>query len=414
MRTLFISPLVPYPLNCGSHQRIFHLLRAVAAMSDVTFVFPHESNDIETEAAPIRAFVANVRSFSVRSYAFQKDVRLPKIVQSAKAKWRYLHPSEPALLQWVASSEGQQLVAELCQDRFDLIWGEKLRAVRLLPPGISSRIIIDLDDLEYRKIGRGLRQRDVYPSMPFDVLEYLRLRALERGLVRSPYELLVCSEIDRQSLGGGSRVHVVPNGSEAPWMNGDRRPSASPVFVYVGHMGYPPNGDAVSFFARKIFPRIKQRLPRARFMIVGRDPDAAVRALHNDSDIVVTGTVPRVEPYLRDATALVVPLRFASGTRIKILEALANRVPVVTTPIGAEGLDVEHGRHVLIAVSPSDFANACVRLFEVPLLGEQLGDAGLALVKAYDWESIEAKVSELVLAGAPSNDLPETSRRGSR
>jgi polysaccharide biosynthesis protein PslH len=414
MRTLFLLPAIPYPLNSGSHLRMFHLLRAVSAVSEVTLVFPHASNDPEAEAAPIRSLVSHVRSFSADSYALQRDLRMPKVLQSAKTKWRYCHPWEPALLQWVASAEGRRLVVELCREGFDLIWGEKLRSLRLLPPRVDSRVIIDLDDLEHRKMAWCLRQAGLHRWIAFDVLEYLRLRAVERGLVRLPYELLVCSDIDRQSLGGGARVRVVPNGTEVPPVtNGDRRPPQRPLFVYVGDMRYGPNVDAVRFFAGKILPLVTRRLPPARFVIVGRDPVPTVRRLHTGSDVIVIGTVPSIEPYLHEATALVVPLRFGGGTRIKILEALANRVPVVTTPVGAEGLDVEHGRHVLITASPSDFANACVRLFEMPCLAEQFADAGLALVRAtYDWQSIEGRVKELVLAGAPADTLAETFPRG--
>jgi glycosyltransferase involved in cell wall biosynthesis len=135
-----------------------------------------------------------------------------------------------------------------------------------------------------------------------------------------------------------------------------------------------------------MFPRIREQVPSARFEIVGKNPPNSVLALANEH-IVVTGRVDSVSPYLSRATALVVPLRSGSGTRIKILEAFAAGVPVISTAIGCEGLEVEHGRELFIADTAESFADACVHISRDAVLARKLCDAAGALARAkYDWQ----------------------------
>jgi polysaccharide biosynthesis protein PslH len=162
-------------------------------------------------------------------------------------------------------------------------------------------------------------------------------------------------------------------------------------------MSTEANADAVQFFARQIFPRIRRTLPRARTLIVGSRPTPEVLALHDGHSVVVTGTVPAVEPFLQHATMSVVPIRFGGGTRIKILEALAHGVPVVSTRIGAEGLEVEDGRHLLLADSPDDFADACISLSRDGARRAALSREGIKLARErYDWQVIEQQIQQVV------------------
>jgi len=172
----------------------------------------------------------------------------------------------------------------------------------------------------------------------------------------------------------------------------------------VGAMFYEPNVDAVRFFAREILPRIRKQSPRARFVVVGRDPHPDIAALHDGDTITVTGTVDDVGPYLRQASVAVVPIRFGSGTRIKILEAFAHGTPVVSTTLGAEGLEVAHERELLLADAPEKFAAACVRLAGDGCLQESLAKQGLDLVRRrYQWQDVERQVQALIAGGRAHN-----------
>jgi glycosyltransferase involved in cell wall biosynthesis len=168
-------------------------------------------------------------------------------------------------------------------------------------------------------------------------------------------------------------------------------------------MLYDPNIDAMQFFVREVFPLIRREVPETRLLVVGRDPVPEVVKLHDGRSVIVTGEVPDVALYYRQAAIVVAPIRFGGGTRIKILEAMAHSKAVVATTAGAEGLDVECGRHLLIADSPSEFAQACLKLIRNPLLRQKLGEQGWKLVHDnYQWTSIERRVQQVVLRGGLS------------
>lgn len=400
MRTLVVSPIVPYPLNTGANQRLFHTLRALSRVGDVTLVAPAPSATDATPLEPLRQLLAGLETFSRQSYAFQQDLALPRTVGRIKAWLRHAHPWNPVLLQWTATAEGRALVARLAGEGYDVVWAFRLSSLRLLPAHVRGRVVVDLDDLEHRKLGHRLARRSFDRTVPLDLLEYGRLRAVERALPRLSHDFVVCSEDDRRVLRNAENVHVIPNGVDVPARSARvRRPGSRPTFVFVGYMAYEPNVDAVTLFVNTILQPLRRSLPDARFVIVGRDPVPAVRRLHDGETVVVTGTVPSVEPYLQEATALVVPLRFGGGTRIKILEAMAHGTPVVSTPVGVEGLHVQDGRDLLVA-SVDEFAAACRRLHDEPALAAGLSESGMALVaKHYDWTLIERQIQRLVAPG---------------
>lgn len=404
MRTLFISHIFPQPPHSGNGQRVLHLLGALAEVSEVTFVHQVPAEGPAPNPDCLEHLVKRVYSFPRKSINLYKDFHLPRARRWVKHKLRYCHPVEPVLLQWEHSDEGQALVSHLCTERFDLIWAERLASMRLVPPGLAARVIVDLDDIEHRKLARHLRVRPMFRMLPLELLEYLRLRRLERSLWRLPFEFVVCSPTDSGIFRGNGRVHIVPNGVDLPTSPSiPEAPISVPVFLFVGHMGYQPNVDAVCFFRTRVLPLIWRSLPEARLLIVGREPDPLVRQLHDGSRVLVTGTVPSVEPYLRQATALVVPIRIGGGTRIKILEAMAHRLPVVTTTIGGEGLELEDDKHVLVADSPTAFARACLRLHSEPGLRDRLAEAGASLVSGtYRWPIIERLVKSIVQAAPQS------------
>lgn len=163
---------------------------------------------------------------------------------------------------------------------------------------------------------------------------------------------------------------------------------AQPTVIFMGSMDWYANIDAVGWFAAAVWPRIRAKVPGVKFIIVGRQPPPSICALASESaQIEVTGTVPDVRPYLRSAQAMVVPLRIGGGTRIKIFEAMAAEVPVVSTTIGAEGLQVVHGRHALIADEAIDFADAVVSLLCQPDLSFRISRSALdevALPNSWD------------------------------
>ena len=183
-------------------------------------------------------------------------------------------------------------------------------------------------------------------------------------------------------------VQVIENGVDTAYFLRKTNSGASPPcsVVFVGAMDYNANEDAVIWFADHVWPSAMQRFPELRFTIVGRKPTPGVTALTDRPGIEVSGTVPDVRPYYENALAMVVPLRWGSGTRLKILEAMAAGVPVISTTLGAEGLEASHGQEILIADSPEEMLEAIAALRDSPELRTRLADLGRRLaISKYDW-----------------------------
>ena len=219
--------------------------------------------------------------------------------------------------------------------------------------------------------------------------------------------MTVCSEIDRVRL-GEPNCAVVPNGFDPPDVGAGgagssrgTRPQSS-VITMVGDLFYVPNRDGARWFAERVLPEIRAAAPEAEFRVVGRHPDG-LRDLDESPGVSLRGFVRDVSVELATTCLEVVPLHSGGGTRIKILEAFAHGVPLVTTSVGCEGIDVVDGAHVLIADDPPAFAAACLRLLRDPALRERLADAAFELYwERFRWEKIRPSITALAakVAGA--------------
>jgi sugar transferase (PEP-CTERM/EpsH1 system associated) len=206
---------------------------------------------------------------------------------------------------------------------------------------------------------------------------------------------------------GVERVSSVPTGVDTEFFRPSGAVTRTPgSIVFTGSMDWMPNEDGMAFFVEEILPLVKRAVPEATLTIVGRNPTAKVRTLaEGRSDISVTGTVPDVRPYLEAASVVVVPLRIGGGTRIKIYEAMGMERAVVSTTIGAEGLDVVDGEHLLLADDPQSFADAVVALLRVPERAEQIGQQAASHVRAhFGWAAVAEQFADRCVAAASRRD----------
>jgi glycosyltransferase involved in cell wall biosynthesis len=181
-------------------------------------------------------------------------------------------------------------------------------------------------------------------------------------------------------------VDIVPNGVDIDYFATTEPSSGSRSIVFIGAMDYPPNVDAVVWFCQEILPLLHRKHREVCFTIVGDSPDRKVLALAQRQGVQVTGQVPDIRPYLADCVALVVPLRSGGGTRLKILQAMAMQRPVVSTHLGAEGLEAISGTHILMGDTTQELAQHLCAVLADPQLGARLGNAGRQLVETtYDW-----------------------------
>lgn len=209
---------------------------------------------------------------------------------------------------------------------------------------------------------------------------------------------LVCSEQDKvvlSQLGGRSRMVVIPNGVNLDYFSfGSLANASDREIVFVGTLDYDPCEKGIWYFCSEILPLIKVEIPDVRFFVVGRNPSKRLQKIANaNSGVILTGRVEDIRPFVYKARVFVVPLLSGSGTRLKILEAMAMGVPVVTTSIGVEGIEAINGEHIWIADSPIEFANAVMRLLNNLSETESMRKkARIFVEERYSWKSISQKL----------------------
>jgi glycosyltransferase involved in cell wall biosynthesis len=283
----------------------------------------------------------------------------------------------------------------LYSEQFDLVQMEGVHLSPYLPiiesaPG-RPRVIADWHNIESELIRRYSENLSpIHPKRWYALRTAQLVKALEDKLLQRCEAHLVCSERERQALlarSPSARIRVVENGVDTVGYTppASRAESDRRDLVFVGSMDYHANIDAAPYFAREMWPPLQQGRPDLRFVIVGSRPTSEILALGRQAGITVTGTVDSVEPYYRTALAAVVPLRVGGGTRLKVLEAMAAGVPVISTRLGAEGL----------AVTPAEVHAAILRLAGDEAEWRRISSAGREIaVSRYDWSTIGASLCE--------------------
>ncbi len=369
MKVLFVCPFVPWPLVNGGKIRTYHLLRTASAQAELHLRVIQEPEPVPGAEEALAPWCQSLGFFPRSRPGTVERWKLPKLE-------RWFHSR--ALLEAVHT--------DLARGGFRLLHLDELLLARILPPERSIPVVQHhhkLDTVLYGSLGS-----DASVARRFDLW---KLRRLEAESARRYRHHLLCSQGDADTLRtryGALDCAVVPSGFDPETFRYDpaAAPRASETLVFLGSMDYGPNVDGVRHFAHAILPRIQRERPATRFEIVGAEPAPAVRDLAGPK-VHLTGRVESVQPFLRRASVLVVPLRIGGGTRLKIVEALALGTPVVSTTIGAQGLGLEHGRHLLLADGEAEFAAATLRLLADPLEAARMGERGRAHVyEHFRWD----------------------------
>jgi glycosyltransferase involved in cell wall biosynthesis len=327
------------------------------------------------------------------------------------------HPSDT----YYAPGAAVELERVLAEFRADVVIVERLWLHRYIPHArrFATRVVLDAHNVEAEL------SRQLAAAEPSEATGSRRIRetlaertaAIEGAATSAVDQIWVCSEQDRRVVEARYRprvgVEVVPNGVEVASYTGvgaaAHRAVSAPApaaLVFPAMFTYAPNATAARFLIEELLPRLPSTA--CRLVLVGSMPTPAMLdAARRDERIVVTGAVPDVRPFLQEATAVVVPLFEGSGTRFKILEAFAARVPVITTPVGADGLDVVDGTHVLLARTAAEFAAAVERIRTEPALVARLTRHGHELVsRRYSWEAASDCIAAALARLAPGNGRP--------
>jgi glycosyltransferase involved in cell wall biosynthesis len=392
LRLLYFAPHQALPINTGGRLRDYQLARQLGARCSVTFAEMRHGREERRKSSGQFGLESVITLNKGRTYSPSKILR------------GLVGPIPVTVLNCWSPRMASQLTDAFRSYQFDSVQVEGVHLMEYLPvihKTFGTReIVIDWHNIESELMWR-------YAGTPLDRFKKLAARRTAILIERAEERLLnacathtVTSERERQKLLArrpGANIKVVPNGVDVTYYSSDEMARATSqsggdhsekTIVFVGSMDYHANVDAVMWFSRTIWPEIAKKYPDCHFTIVGRDPGTEVRSLASDR-IQVTGTVDDVRPFYAAAVVAVVPIRSGGGTRLKILEAMAAGVPVVSTRLGAEGIDAEHDNHILLADSIPEMTAAIIRIISSPELRSRLVAAARTLVvDRYDWSVI--------------------------
>ncbi len=386
---LMLTPYLPYPPISGGRMRTYNLIRQLTSEYAITLVSFGRPEERAFDTTPLEQFCDLV------------VVDRPSSPGLLRAAVMSLTSFRPITMRLYSSPAMRDTLARLCTERpFRVIHVESFYMVPNLPPDLDVPLLLSEPAIEYLVWARHSRVARPFYARPGIALEALKMRLWEPRIWGQADTIGAMSEVDARLIHRHvphTRVVLAPNAVDVAHFTPD--PAAERdqcTAIYMGDYKYFPNEDAVLYFAANILPLVRARRPEFRLVLLGKDPTPALRALGDDphSGVEVVGLVDDTRPYLRSCAMFVCPLRSGSGTRYKILEALACGAPVVSTSVGSEGLAVRHDEHLLIADHPEDFAGAILRLLDDPALGARLGQQGREWVTAYHaWEQSAALVS---------------------
>lgn len=390
MKILFVTPYLPAPPNFGGARRMYELIRGAARRHEViTLSLCGPDDDPHGAEAEIGRVVPVPVSLTARMPP-GRSKRLAQLRSLASPRSFQQHLYRHAAMQQAIDLVLRDEHIDLAQLEFSQMGGYRVAA------GTPS--LLDVHNIEHDVL-RQVAAAGPLSRRLFNLIEERKFRREEIAAWRRVTHCLATAPDDARRIedATGRPVSLIPNGvdtsyfSRAPLAEGDVR-----HLIFVGAMRYQPNADAAMFFVDQVLPCLQQAMPDIRLTIVGADPPPDVVALAAQPGVVVTGTVPDVRPWLRQAGIVVVPLRSGGGTRLKILEAFAAGRPVVATTIGAAGIDARHEVHLLLADTPADFRDAISRLVQDPELRNRLVDRAAGLVRErYEWSKINDQLEEL-------------------
>ena len=390
MRVAVFTPYLPYPPDTGGKIRSYYLLRALTVRFEVDLYTVYYGE------GPSSLGIEALQRYCRRVVLF----RLVKRWRTRDRIRRILSWLPRPVTHFYTSLSLEQASQHLREGAYDLVVADEICMTpyaELAPdlPCVVSRQKVD--HVHYRETATA---RPWGLEKLLDFIEATKLQWYERAKMPLYQACLACSEKDAKLIRQDAPevpMVVIPNGVNLSTFVPSRRlESRCPTLLYVGAMDYYPNIDAARFFFRTMYEPLRQAVPNVCVQVVGHSPPPEIRQLAELPGVEVTGSVPDVRPYYEQATVFIVPLRLGGGTRLKIVEAMAMGLPVVSTTIGVEGLDVRPGENILIADDAASFTDGVLRLLRDPDLRDRIAEGGQVLARRYDWATLTRPYVDLV------------------
>ena len=399
MRTLVVAGDYPWPENNGSRMRLATILRGLSRCgpTDLFAILPSARTDIDPPDEAMGLERVGHMTFDDRP-----PTGLGRLAVAVAPRTPFEFPRRDG-------GAALRAITRFARGHYDLVWYFGIRPLVFSEGLLAVPGVLDVIDLEDAKIAaRSARPTPTPTGLPagarrlvaqaFSAEETRRWRRLQRSSAARVAATVVCSELDagRARAGGIPRVEVVPNAYRVIADPVGRREVADPPTVlFQGLLHYPPNAEAARFLVRDVAPILRDLVPGVQVRLVGKTMPA-LDGLDDPPRVTLVGQVPDMAAELAVADVVVVPIHFGSGTRLKVLEAFAQRIPVASTTLGAEGLGAEDGVHLLLGDTADELAGACARLLrDEDLRGKLVERAHELFLERYADDQVAATVGDL-------------------
>jgi len=400
MKILMVSPYLPWPLYGGASVRIFNLIKELSNKGHKIILLAGKQNNSDALNDPL-----NKLCEQVHLYELPKQGRFLSILRSVFS----LSPYPSAQFKNRRLKENFNELIEKNQP--DLIWINFLFLAEILSRISLNKIPVVLDQFEADELvwQRYIKEGNFIQKL-FSYFNLKKIQRLQKKVFERINALLCVSEKEanfmKPKVPSKTNILVVPNGVDIDFFTPELfLEKLEPIILVAGSMCVLRNINSAIWFAKSIFPKIKKDIHDAEFWIVGFNPDKKVLTLGKTPGVRVIGTVDDMRLYYKKAKAYVAPFKFGEGTRLKILEAMASGIPIVSTKEGCQGIDIIDGKHVIIADNENDFANKVVELLNNNQLAKKLSkNAREFIEQKYSWSKIIDDLDKKILQIIQNNE----------
>ncbi len=393
MKILWVNQYFLHPTERGGQIRSMGILKPLHKRHEVHYAAL--ADPASSEGADM------AHTFSTRAYPIRHPVVSRRSPAFALQVARHLAFSElPLAVERYESAALRQTVGELvAHENFDAVVCD-FAASGVNMPSLEGAVLFQ-HNVETTIFERHAEHAATPLHRKFYELQVRRMRAYEEKVCRESAHVIAVSPIDAQRMRdmfGITHVSDVATGVDVDYYRNPGTHAPTTDFVFVASMDWLPNVDGILWFAEAILPLLRRHKPDCSVAIVGRRPDPRLLALaQSDPLITVTGTVADVRPYLWSSRVSILPLRIGGGTRMKVYEAMAAGLPMVSTTVGMEGLACVPGRDILVGDTPSAFAQQCVTLLDDPALGRTIAASALRLVEdECSWDAVSRQFEDVL------------------
>lgn len=388
MKILFVSPMLPFPLHSGGQTRSFSLIKGLAKRGHRITLFSFVRSLDEKKFVPqMEKYCQEVRVFKRRPVWSLVNLGLAIFSPLPFAAALYFSPGVK-----------RAITEKLKEESFDILHFESFYTAPVLVENGNFKTVLGEENIEYLIYQAYIAQKRFFPfrlCLDFDIW---KMRWFEKKMWERVDRVLALSQRDAEIIEKATRkpCPVIYNGVDIDYFSQVvPKPHCQPTILFIGIFKYLANQNAVEFLVSQIWPQVLKKLPEAKLWLVGKSPTPKIKSFVSRS-VIVDDKVEDVRMAYANSDILVAPLRIASGSQIKILEAMASCVPVVTTSLCAEGIEAKHGAHVLVADRPEEFVDCMIRLLEDQSLHRKLTTQARKLVEEkYSWEKIIDKLEKV-------------------